>query len=200
MEMTYEAEFLHPLFDLPSHNIELLKSFYQSIHPQFPLRTTDLHVFGGSALSDVCVRVAMLGGHGTIEMTAERLSIRINGITDEQELATCNRCIMLATQALKGTLPDVVTKTVAARTTRSLSLGDGSMTASDFLQQTVTPGIDMKLTDLGNAVQSPCVNIEVQNNDEDWRAVLHAHTNAIERSSVIVSCWTAVSVRPFGDG
>ncbi len=64
MELVYEAEFSVPLFDLPGRNTELLKSLHQSIHPRFPLRTRDLHVFGGTALSDVCVRVVMFGGKG----------------------------------------------------------------------------------------------------------------------------------------
>ncbi len=196
MEMTYEAEFSVPLFDLPGRTTELMRALHQFIHPRFPLRTTDLQVSGGNALSDVCVRVTMFGGNGTIEVTVEKLSMRFNGLRSEQDLAICNECFALVVQALKGAFPQVVIATVAVRSTLSLRLGDGSVDARDFLQQVVKPGIDMDLTGLGNAALYPCINLEVQNDDEGWRAVLHAYDSVVEKSSIFASCWVAYAEPP----
>ncbi len=196
MEMRYESEFSVPLFDLPGHNTELLRTLHQYIHPRFPLRATDLHTFGGNALSDVCVRVTMFGGNGSIEVTAEKLSICFNNLISEQDLAICNECFALVEQSLKIALPEFGITTFTARSTLSLRLDDGSVTAYDFLRQVVKPGIDIGLTDLGNAALCPCVNLEVRNKDEDWQAVLHAYDSAVEKSSIIASCWMEYSNSP----
>ncbi len=191
MEMVYEAGFSAPLFDLPGRNTELMRSLYQLIHPRFQLRIADLHAFGGNALSDVCVRVTMFGGNGTIEVTAERLSIRFNALKSQHQTVICSECIALAEHALKEALPDAVIATAGIRSTLSLRLGDGSVAGRDFLRQAVTPGVRMDLIGLGNAVQFPCVNLEFRNDDEGWQAVLHAYGNAVEKSSIIASCWMA---------
>ena len=193
MDMAYEMEFSVPLFDLPVRNAELLGSLHRFIHPRFSLRMTDLHAFGGNALSDVSVRVTMFGGNGTIEVTAERLSVRFNILRNEQDIAICNECCALAGQALKRAFPEVVTTMITARSTRSLRLGDGSVVARDFLRQVVRPGVDMELVGLGNVALYPCINLEVRNEDEGWQAVLHAYGNAVENSSIIASCWVTYS-------
>lgn len=196
MEMSYEAEFSVPLFDLPGRNTELLKSLHRFIHPRFPLRATDLHAFGGNALSDVRIRVTMFGGNGTIEVTAEKLSIRFNNLRSEQDVNICNECIAMAEQALRSALPEVVFAIVTVRPTLSLRLGDGSIDTRYFLRRVVKPGIDMELTGLGNAALYPCINLEVENEDEGWRAVLHAYDNAVDKSSIIASCWMAYPDSP----
>ncbi len=191
MELTYEAEFSSPLFDLPGRNTELLKALHQLIHPRFPLRTADMHALGGSALSEVRVRVTMFGGNGTIEVTPEKLSIRFNGLGSEQNLAICNECLALAEQGLKRALPETVIAMVTVQLTQALRLGDGSVDARDFLRRIVKPGIDMDLTGLGNAALYPCINLAVRNEDEGWQAVLHAYDSATENSSIFASCRVA---------
>ena len=196
MDTTYEAEFSVPLFDLPGRNTEVLRSLHQLIHPRFSLRTTDLHAFSGNALSDIRVRVTMLGGNGTIEVTAEKLTISIGGMGSDKYLAIGSECFALAEQALKSALPKAEIKVITVACRLSIRLGDGSIDARDFLRQVVKPGIDMELTGLGNAALYPCVNLEVENEDEGWRAVLHAYDNAVERSSFFASSWMAYSDLP----
>ena len=188
MEMTYEADFSVPLLDLPQRNTDLLKSLYQFIHPRFPLRTTDMHAFGGNALSDVSVRVTMFGGSGTIDVTADRLSIRFTGLRQEQDVDICNECIALAEQALRNTLPEVVIGFVTIRPTLTLRLGDGSTDAREYLRRVVKPGVDLDLAGLGSAALHPCINLEVTNEDERWRAVLHAYPNAPDKSTIVAAC------------
>ena len=188
MELTYDADFSVPPFDLPARATDLLKSLHQFIHPRFPIRTPDMHVFGGTALSDVCVRVTLFGGNGTIDVTADRLSTRFTGLRQHQELDICNQCIALAEQPLRTTLPDVAIGLVSIRPTLTLRLGDESADAREYMRGVVKPAVHMDLDGLGAAALHPCINLEVQNDDERWRAVLHAYPSGVERSSVVIAC------------
>ena len=147
-----------------------------------------MHVFGGTTLSDVCVRVTLFGGNGTIDVTADRLSTRFTGLRQHQDLEICNQCIALAEQALRSTLPDVEIGLVSIRPMLTLRLGDESTDAREYLRAVVRPAVDMDLDGLGAAALHPCVNLEVQNDDERWRAVLHAYPSGVDRSSVVVAC------------
>ena len=188
MELTYEADFSAPPFDLPERATDLLKSLHLFIHPRFPIRTPDMYVFGGTALSDVCVRVTLFGGNGTIDVTADRLSTRFVGLRRHQDLDFCNQCIALAEQALRNTLPDVMIGHVSIRPTLTLRLGDESTDAREYLRGVVKPAVHMDLDGLGAAALHPCINLEVQNDAERWRAVLHAYPSGEERSSVVIAC------------
>jgi len=188
MELTYDAEFSVPPFDLPRRGTDLLQSLYQFIHPRFPIRTTDMHVFGGTTLSDVCVRVTLFGGNGTIDVNADRLSTRFIGLRQHQDLDICNQCIALAEKAFKSILPDVEIGLVSIRPILALRLGDESTDAREHLKAVVKPAVHMDLSGLGAAALHPCVNLEVQNDDERWRAVLHAYPSEVDRHSIVVAC------------
>ena len=188
MELTYEAEFSSPSFDLPGSQPALMRSLYHSFHSVFPLRIGDLHAFGGTALSDVSVRVTLLGGDGTIDVTADRFSARFVGMTRPQDLETCHRCIALAEQALAGTLSDVSIHLVSIRPILTLRLGGESVDARDYLRRLVTPGVGLDLEGLGAVALHPCVNLELENVDERWQAVLHAYPSAFNNSSVVAAC------------
>ncbi len=196
MELTYDAEFSVPLFDLATYNVEILRSLHQQIHPLFPLRAKDLHAFGGNALSDVRVRATVLEGNGTVEVSAERVSLRLGGLRGVQDIAVGKDCFKRVEKALRTVLPKVEIAGVTARSSLSLQLGDGSVVARDFLRQVVHSGIVVDLTGLGNAVLCPCINLEVRNEDEGWRAVLHAYDNTVVQSSIIASCSITNRFRP----
>lgn len=194
MEMTYEATFSVPLFDLPGRSTELLKSLYRSIHPRFALQTTDMYAFGGNALSEACVRLNLFAGNGTIEVTADRLSMRFTGLRQEQDVNICNECIALAEQALRSALPEAVVGRVMIRQAPSLRLGDGTTDARNYLRRVVKPGVDVELNGLGNATMCPGINVEVENEEEGWWAVLYAYAG--EKSSITVPCTIAYADFP----
>ena len=189
MELAYEADFSVPLFDLPGRNTEVLRYFHRFIHPRFPLRTPDMQVMGGNALSDVCVRLTMFGGSGTIEVTADKLSMRFTDIRREQDVNICSECVALVEQALKSALPDLEMGIITIRPTLSLRLADGSIDARDYLKRVVKPGVELDLRELGTVALCPCINLEVENRAEGWRAVLHAYDNTVDTASIIVSGW-----------
>ena len=45
IDLTYEVEFAAPSFDLPISNVSVLKAFYETIHPRFPINARDMQEF-----------------------------------------------------------------------------------------------------------------------------------------------------------
>ena len=115
IEMTQEADFSDPLFDLPGRNTEVLKALHRSIHPRFPLRSSDMQALGGNTLSDVSVRLTMFEGHGTISVTAEKFSGYFRGLKRDEDIGVCNECITLASQGLASAMPENRVSAVATQ-------------------------------------------------------------------------------------
>ena len=115
IEMTQEADFSDPLFDLPGRNTEVLKALHRSIHPRFPLRSSDMQALGGNTLSDVSVRLTMFEGHGTISVTAETFSGYFRGLKRDEDIGVCNECITLASQGLASAMPENRVSAVATQ-------------------------------------------------------------------------------------
>ena len=191
IEMTQEADFSSPLFDLPERNTELLKALHRFIHPRFPLRSSDMQALGGNTLSDRSVHLTMLEGHGTISVTTEKFSGYFRGLTRDEDIGVCNECITLAGQGLASAMPENRVSAVATRAIFGLQLGDGTVDARSYLREVVKPGVELNLNGLGNTTVTPCINLEVHDTNNGWKAVLHGYDNAVSGSSVIVSIWLA---------
>ena len=188
MDLEYEADFAIPLFDLPARDTEVLRSFHESISPRYPVRSTDMRIFHGDRFSENRVRIVMFGGNGQIDMTADRLSINFDHMQIEEQATICRECISLSEQVLRRIFPDVVVHIVTLSPTLFLRLGDGSVSARSHLAQVAGSGIEVDLRGFGGAICHPCVNLEIENEDEHWNADFHAYGEWGTESSLITSC------------
>ena len=98
----------------------------------------------------------------------------------------------MSEQALKRIFPDLAVHTVTLSPTLFLRLGDGSVSARSRLSQVAGIGISTDLSGFGGAICHPCVNLEVENEDEHWNADFHAYGEWWgSEPPLIASCRTA---------
>ncbi len=189
IELSLEADFSEPLFDLPGRSTEVLKALHHAIHPRFPLRSSDMQALGGTMLSDVSVHLAMFERHGAISVTTEKFSGSFRGLVRDEDIEVCNECILLASQGLASAMPENRISAVATRATFGLRLGDGTVDARSYLKEVVKPGVDLNLNGMVNTQVTPCINLEVHDANDGWKAVLHGYDNAVSPSLITVSIW-----------
>ncbi len=183
----YDVEFAAPAFDLPSSNTSVLKTFYETIHPRFPINSRDMHVAGGNLLSDVHVRITLFNGNSIIDLSADRMSLVFNNLRTKEDLTICKDCISLSEEALQKSLPTVSSRTIAIKPTVFLELQGGEQNASNYLSDLLRVSIKPDLSAFGNTVQHPGVSLEVENSEEKWDATFHAFRDRIKSSALILS-------------
>lgn len=188
MNLTYEAEFSAPSFDLPGQNTLVLKSLYERINPRYPIRPTEMQVTGGNVLSDVRVRVTLFQGNGVLEITVDKLSCVFSYLRTKEDVTTCKDCISLSEQALRTSLPDVSIRAVALKPNMVFQLGGGLENAASHLSRMVGANTEVNLSGFGNAVQHSGVNREIENSEEGWDAIFHAFRDRTHESSLFVTC------------
>ncbi len=188
MNVTYDAEFASPAFDLPTNNTSVLSAIYETFLPQFRINSRDMDVTGGNVLSDVHVRASLFNGNGSIDISADKMSLVFNNLRTENELLTCQRCVLLGEEVLNKSLPAVRIGMVAIKPTLFLELDGEDKDIGDHLAQLSAPSIQLDLDEFGSAVQYPGLNVEVSNPQERWDALFHAFRDRMKPSSLILNC------------
>ncbi len=188
IDVTYDVEFATPAFDLPSSNVSVLKTFYETIHPRFRINTRDMHVAGGNLLSDVRVRVTLFNGNGVIDISVDRMSLAFNNLRTENDLTICKDCISLSEEALHKSLPTVSIRIIAIKPTLYLGLNGAQEDVSNYLARLPAANLKLDLSAFGSAVQHPGINLEVDNYDERWNAIFHAFQDRTRVASLTLFC------------
>ena len=188
MDLVYEMVFSEPSFDLAERGLALLKSLYAKLNPVYPIASTDMQVFGGNALSDVCARISMFNDNAKVEVTTEKYLVSFVSLENDAQLYMCKACISLAEQAIHDTLPSLKFSFAAIRPTLFLELGNGTEDASSYLANLRYSGNLSGLENFDEATLHHGINLEIENKEEGWNVILNTFRNREERSSLVVSC------------
>ena len=86
LDIVYEATFSTPAFRLARENIEVLSILFKHLAPQYSVRPSDMHVSGGTALSDVKARISLFTGNGVLEITADKFSATFTNAVGQQDI------------------------------------------------------------------------------------------------------------------
>jgi len=107
--VTYQATFSQLAFPLtgPVGGVNAIKTFYHEIHPRFSINTEDIHLFSGSSMADLKMRLLLFGGLGEIELTPERLQATFKNAVKADDLTLIKDCIVLSLNALASWWPEV---------------------------------------------------------------------------------------------
>ncbi len=187
-DLSHEATFPVPVFDLPQHGIELLRSIHLSLRDQAaPIAASDMHFTGGNSLSDVSATVRMYGGSAVIEVTTEKFSVRFSKMQNYQHVDLCKRCVRSAWTAFDSVFPDTQLGHASVRASLQLELADQS-DAKQFLRQLVPGDSQLAWKGLGSVVEHPGVSLELENAGDSWNGFLNMYHDHTASSSLIVSC------------
>ena len=188
-DLVYEATFSAPSFELPVLGTALLKSLYESLRPLSLINTTDLRVLGGNALSEVRVQLTLFGGLGLIDVGPDGITMNFRDLRNTRDFATCMDCILLGEEVTLRTLPNCEINTVVLRPTLFLDLDSEVKNASEHLANVLGTTTELNLQEFGNPVRHHGVNLEIENTEQDWRAIFNAYRDQWEKSLLVVSCY-----------
>ena len=194
MDLSYDIHFSELLFELPRRGLELMEVIYSNLKSRFPISPADMQIFGGNSLSDVRVRVLLFGGNVSIETTTNQCSMVVMGIRSSDVLEEHYLGISLVENSLSKSFPNVQIDAVSIRLTIFLQLSAESETASSLISKLTRSNRQLNFTELGDVVQHPGINIELEHPQENWHIIFHTVSNRSDSSSLIVSCQSLYKV------
>ena len=184
----HEANFSAPLFDLADRSTEVLKCFHDEVSPKYRIRSEDMWISEGIQLSEPRVGIDLFGGHGLIDVTVDRLSVSFKSVRNARQAAICRDYISLSELALRTAFPELAVSTAAFKLTLSLQLDDEATSANQHLSQVTEPSFKGDLGAFGSVCALPRVNLDVDNDEEHWRASFFAHGRGRDPLLLNASC------------
>ena len=188
MDLEYNAYFRAPLFDLPTHNIEVLQALYDAISPLGAPRSSEMQVTGGTRLSDVRIWLSLFNGEGWLNLTTDSLAMRFNGLRLSGHLKRCKGCIASIEHALKATLPALEVGSVTIKSTLRLRLDATGGDAGRHLGEVGGNDPPVDLTGLGNATVHRAMALDIENNEEGWEAIFDAYRIKGDSAAMTATC------------
>ena len=186
MDVQYEVVFSEPLFDLPRRNVEVLESFYNNFKPEYFVSLSDMQVIGGTALSDVKLRMVMFGGFATLEVTIDKMRIEFRQLKSSSDLNTCKSCTLASERAIWGIYPELRINGTEFNFDVHIKLSD-NQNAGQLLRDVVGYGNNIDLSQFGDVERLPAANTAILSKQKEWSAVFHAYATLPDRSGLIAS-------------
>ena len=169
LDLSYEANFESPAFDVLGQPLVVLESLYGTVGRNFSIDSSDMHVYSGTAVSDIRIHIDMFGGHASIDVTADSLSVACRDLRDTRDLDTVVQCIALAAEAVSATFPSLDFRSTAIRMVGTLSANHQSRSAADHLAKIAGPPLRLDLSEFAEVTQIPGIRVDIENTSGRWR-------------------------------
>ncbi len=169
LDSVYEAVFSTPMFTLARQNVDVLRIFYDHLAPKYLVRSSDMQVSGGAALSDVKAKITLFSGNGVLEVTADKFCATFKNAFEEKDIEIIKECVGLSLSALAEWWPAITYREHVIRGTAFLSLLSDSPTAvDDFLYNLIGNKMAFRGEDFGASKNHSGLKVEFENPEEKW--------------------------------
>ena len=170
LDLSYEANFESPAFDVLGQPLVVLKSLHETVGHRFSIGSADMRVYSGTAVSDIRIHIDMFGGHASIDVTADGLSVECRDLRDTRDLDMVSRCIELAAEAIDTTFPSLDFRSTTIHMVGTLDANDRSRSAADHLAKTVRAPLRLDLSEFGEVTQTPGIRVDIESAlEKKWR-------------------------------
>jgi hypothetical protein len=187
--LAYDVVFVTPSFELARNLPNVLAVFHGSLSGRFPIPPKDMEGFGGTALSDVRVRVRLFNDSGTLELLVDRFSASFRSMRTEQDLAVVKDCIQLADAGVRSALPDIRYRSASFRTSTWWVVPEGVEAATRLVRGFVSDSALKKDIGLGLHLGSTTTRWKLRNEAELWSVEFMIEPSVVPDSQLFID-WT----------
>ena len=157
------------------------------LESRFSISPGNMHLWAGTSLADVRLRIDMFGGRGQIEVAVDKLSIDFDNLKTASDIAICQDCVAASEQTIQGFWPDMNFAFSFVNLNYTVELGDGIESARDYLSQLTVPKISLDLADIQGAVERPSIRLDIENEKEKWDVSISSERRVGGKKSIFVS-------------
>ena len=154
---------------------------------RFSIGSADMHVYSGTAVSDVRIHIDMFSGYASIDVTADSLSVACRNLRNTHDLDMVVRCITSAAEAVDVAFPSLDFRSTTIRMVGTLDANDRSRSAADHLEKTVGPSLRLDLSEFAEAIQTPGIHLDIESTSERWRGSFDIRKLRSDRFTFFVS-------------
>jgi hypothetical protein len=187
LDVSHELSFERPAFALARDTSEIIRVFYETIAPRYPITTEHIVVSASNTLSDLLIRISLFANAAALELRAERMTLRFSQVVGQQSLAIVKDTVILAHDALHKAVPNVRSANASFLIHAWLALDGASGAAQELLRDHATPRSPIDPKQLGAEDVTYTVRTNLQNPTEKWDAQIVAEPSAIPQAHLFIA-------------
>ena len=185
-DIAYDAVFVTPTFELARNLPNVLAAIHSSLGSRFVIPPKDMEAYGGTALSDVRVRVRMFNDFGTLELFVDRFSSVFRNLRTDHDFAVVKNCIELGDSAVRSALPEIRYKSASFRTSTWWSVPEGVEAANSLVLSYVNDAAYRKEIGLGLELGSTATRWKFRNQTELWSVDFMIEPSVVAESQLFI--------------
>jgi len=184
-DIVQELAFARPVFGFIEHASQVLKIFYETIAPRFPIATEHVAVAPSNVLSEVQIRIGLFNNLAQLELRSERMTLRFPNIV-QADVALVKDASLLAYDALKKAQPELVCATSKFNLFFWLRV-EGGVDGVKFLSKNrATPSEPIQAQTFGATTASHYVKVSLQNEADKWDMSVNTEPSIVPGTDLFV--------------
>lgn len=187
-DVAVERPFRRPNFKLSRCAVEVLESFYDALSPDYTPAMSDLSAKPAMTMGDIAIRISMFGGNGLVEIGAEKMTARFEGLHSKKDGEAVQNVVLLSEAALQKALPDIEYKGAAIRTSAWLACDGGTKAVESFLEKYAAPKANIKPKTFGAERIKIPIHAGVTNETEGWDVRVFMDLSDLPSTDLYVAC------------
>jgi hypothetical protein len=184
-DLVHELAFARPTFGFADRPAQVLKTFYETIAPRFPISTEHLAVFPSSVLSEVQIRIGLFNNLATLELRSEKMILRFPNIS-QPDMPLVKDAILLAYDALMKAQPDAPRGTSKFAAYFWLKVDGGAEGLKELFQDRATPIKPIQAQTFGASSSSHHIKVNLSNEPEKWDLSITTEPSVVPGSDLFV--------------
>jgi hypothetical protein len=186
LDVLHELSFGQPAFALARDTSDIVRIFYETIAPRYPINVEHIAVSASNTLSDLLIRIGLFANTAALELRAQRMSLRFSQVVGQQSLAIVKDTVVLAYDALHKAVPNVRSANTSFLVHAWLALDGASGGAQELLRDHATPRSPIDPNRLGAQDVTYALRTNLQNPTEQWDAQIVAEASAIPQAHLFI--------------
>jgi hypothetical protein len=184
-DLFHELAFVRPTFGFADRPSQVLKTFYETIAPRFPISTEHLAVFPSNVLSEVQIRIGLFNNLAPLELRVDKMTLRFPNVS-QGDIPLVKDATILAYDALMKTQPEVPRGTSRFIASFWLKIDGGAEAVQVLFQDRAAPSKPIQAHLFGATNASHHIKARLTNGAEKWDLDITTEPSVIPGSDLFV--------------
>jgi hypothetical protein len=202
LDVIHEARFSRPAVEFAGEAPKILKTFFDIISPHHALTSDQISVASGNVLSDLLFRFGMYNNAASVELRADRVSVRLQNVNTPEAGAIAKSIITLAHDCVSKVLPAIDFRETKFTGNSWFVMEGGTSAAEQLLARNATPVSPLDPSLWGAEELKYRLRSFSKNESNGWTAILYAEPSLVAAANLFLAAeitFERKGLRPISD-